>query len=75
MHPAVRLALEMAVHEDEERRLLRGELSSLELAWRREERLAAIADRLAIPGLLQRQLDALRQHLVEGGLPDTINDE
>ena len=50
MHPAVRLALEMAVHEDEERRLLRGELSALEVAWRREERLAAIADRLAIPG-------------------------
>jgi len=66
MHPAVRLALEMAVHEDEERRLLRGELSALEVAWRREERLAAIADRLAIPGLLERQLDLLRQELAEG---------
>lgn len=66
MHPAVRLALEMAVHEDEERRLLRGELSALEIAWRREERLAAIADRLAIPGVLQKQLEQLRQQLGEG---------
>jgi len=66
MHPAVRLALEMAVHEDEEQRLLRGELSCLELAWRREERLAAIADRIAIPARLQRQLDLLRQELTGG---------
>ncbi|HKP27781.1 MAG TPA: hypothetical protein VJU15_00165 [Gemmatimonadales bacterium] len=65
MHPAVRLALEMAIHEDEERRLMYGELSVLEVAWRREERLAAIIDRIAIPERLQRQLDLLRQALTE----------
>jgi hypothetical protein len=63
MHPAVRLALEMAIHEDEERRLLYGELSVLEVAWRREEKLAAIIDKIAIPERLQRQLDLLRQEL------------
>ncbi|HEX7023943.1 MAG TPA: hypothetical protein VF187_03910 [Gemmatimonadales bacterium] len=36
MHPEVRLALEMALHEDEERRVLAGELSVLEWVWRRE---------------------------------------
>jgi hypothetical protein len=65
MHPAVRLALEMAIHEDEERRLMYGELSVLEVAWRREEKLAAIIDRIAIPERLQRQLDLLRQELTE----------
>jgi len=44
MHAGVRLALEMALHEDEERRLLSSELSVLELAWRHEEREAALAD-------------------------------
>ena len=65
MHPAVRLALEMAIHEDEERRLMYGELSVLEVAWRREEKLAAIIDKIAIPERLQRQLDLLRQELTE----------
>jgi hypothetical protein len=60
MHTAVRLALEMAAHEDEEQRLLRGELSILELAWRREERLAAIADRLTVPEPVIRRLAELR---------------
>jgi hypothetical protein len=60
MHTEVRLALEMAAHEDEEQRLLRGELSILERAWRREEQLAAIADRLTVPERVMRQLVLLR---------------
>ena len=60
MHTEVRLALEMAVHEEEEQRLLRGELSILERAWQREERLAAIADRLTVPEGVERQLADLR---------------
>lgn len=59
MHPGVRLALEMALHEDEERKALAGELSVLAWAWRREERLAAIADRLGIPESIERQLGEL----------------
>ncbi len=40
------LALEMALHEESERRALQGELSALEAAWREAEEIAAIADRL-----------------------------
>lgn len=39
-----RLALEMAVHEENERRALEGELAVLEAAWRDAEEIAAIAD-------------------------------
>jgi hypothetical protein len=45
----VRLALEMAAHEETERRALEGELALLEEAWREAEEVAAIADRLLIP--------------------------
>ncbi|HLM67973.1 MAG TPA: hypothetical protein VK358_10625 [Longimicrobium sp.] len=51
MHtPAQRLAVEMALHEETERRALDGELSALEEMWRQAEQIAAIADRL--PGVL-----------------------
>jgi hypothetical protein len=50
VHPEARLALEMALHEQEERRALRGELTILRWAWQREERLAAIADGMLAPG-------------------------
>lgn len=49
MRPDVRLALEMAVHEESERRALEGELAALEEAWREAEEIAAIADRLVVP--------------------------
>jgi hypothetical protein len=67
MHPEVRLALEMALHEDEERRALSGELSVLHWAWRQEERLAAIADRLGIPDDLESQLEDLRARSLTPG--------
>jgi hypothetical protein len=51
LHAADLLALEMALHEESERRALEGELSVLEAAWREAEEIAGIADRLAIaPG-------------------------
>jgi hypothetical protein len=40
------LALEMALHEETERRALQGELVLLESAWREAEEIAAIADAL-----------------------------
>lgn len=43
---AMRLALEMATHEELEQRALDGELADLERAWRDAEEIAAIADRL-----------------------------
>jgi hypothetical protein len=46
---SVRLALEMATHEDAERRALEGELALLEEAWRAAEEIADISDRLLMP--------------------------
>lgn len=44
-----RLAMEMALHEEQERVALAGELVSLELAWRQAEEIAAIADDMFVP--------------------------
>ncbi|HLL81820.1 MAG TPA: hypothetical protein VK420_04175 [Longimicrobium sp.] len=44
------LALEIALHEEQERRALAGELSILEAAWRDAEPIAEIADRLSVEG-------------------------
>lgn len=44
-----RLALEMSLHEEQERRALEGELWILEQAWREAEEIAAIADKLLLP--------------------------
>ena len=56
-----RLALEMAVHEDNERRALEGELALLEAAWREAEEVAAIADQLLVPQEIEDALVRLRQ--------------
>jgi len=40
----MRLALEMASHEDTERRALEGELMDLEVAWKEADEIAAISD-------------------------------
>ncbi len=50
----LRLALEMALHEDTERRALEGELAILEAAWREAEEIAAIADNLFAPAVVRR---------------------
>jgi hypothetical protein len=56
----VRLALEMAAHEDSERRAIEGELSLLEDAWRQAEEIAAIADDLFVPAEARRRLATLK---------------
>jgi hypothetical protein len=55
-----RLAMEMAAHEESERRALEGELAVLERAWREAEEIAAIADRLLIPATVEGALQRLR---------------
>lgn len=47
-HPT-KLALEMALHEEQERRALEGELWILEQAWKEAEEIAAISDSLLVP--------------------------
>ena len=44
-----RLALEMSLHEEQERRALEGELWMLEQAWKEAEEIAAISDDLLLP--------------------------
>jgi hypothetical protein len=45
----IRLAIEMATHEEAERRAMEGELEILEAAWKQAEEIAGIADSLLIP--------------------------
>jgi hypothetical protein len=56
----VRLGLEMAAHEEQERRALEGELRELEEAWREAEELAGIADDLVVPEPVRRALSQLK---------------
>ena len=57
---ASRLALEMALHEERERRALEGELRGLEIIWRREEEIAAISDDLLVPDEALGRLESMR---------------
>lgn len=45
----MRLAVEMALHEEQERRALEGELWLLERRWKEAEEIAAISDSLLLP--------------------------
>ncbi len=58
--PTERLALEMSMHEESERRALEGELDLLKDAWREAEEIAAIADGLLDPPAGFDRLRALR---------------
>ncbi len=58
--PRDRLALEMALHEESERRAMDGELAALELAWAEAEQIAKIADDMFLPASINEQLDRLR---------------
>ena len=56
IQPEFRLALEMALHETEERRALEGELAVLEERWREAEEIAAISDSLLLPESVSERL-------------------
>ena len=55
-----RLAFEMALHEEAERRALEGELAELERAWRDAEEIAHIADNLFVPVGVGERIEKLR---------------
>ena len=56
----MRLALEMAAHEEDERRALEGELAELEQRWREAEEIAAIADDLTLPQSVAKAFGRLK---------------
>jgi hypothetical protein len=58
---STRLALEMASHEDAERRALEGELHVLEAAWRDAEEVAGIADDMFLPASVEEDLARLKR--------------
>jgi hypothetical protein len=55
----MRLAMEMAAHEDVERRAMEGELAMLEAAWRQAEEIASIADNLFVPANVDEEVKRL----------------
>ena len=57
----VRLALEMAAHEQQERQALDGELALLQAAWRQAEEVAQIADDMFLPAGTDAKLEELKK--------------
>jgi hypothetical protein len=53
------LAMEMAAHEDVERRAMEGELAILEAAWRQAEEIASISDNLLVPTSVDEEMKEL----------------
>jgi hypothetical protein len=56
----IRLALEMSLHEDDERRALEGELAELEDRWREAEEVATISDDMFLPSGVDAMLKRLK---------------
>ena len=56
----LRLALEMSLHEDDERRWLDGDLDELTDRWKEAEEVAAIADQLLLPEWIDERLKGRR---------------
>ncbi len=64
MPKPAKLALEMSLHEEQERRALEGELWLLERAWEEAEEIAAISDNLVLPKGAE---DFIRKHRASDG--------
>ena len=56
----LRLALEMVLHEDDERRAMEGQLRELEDRWREADVIAGVADSLLMPASVNAALSELR---------------
>jgi hypothetical protein len=61
MPAPMRLALEMSLHEEDERRAMDGELHLLEQRWREADAIAKIADALLLPSSIDEQLSAIKE--------------
>ena len=58
--PEVRLALEMSLHESDERAAMEGELGALEDRWRDAEEIAAISDNMFLPPGITNAIQRMR---------------
>ncbi|MEO6876985.1 MAG: hypothetical protein ABI205_00800, partial [Gemmatimonadaceae bacterium] len=58
---SARLALEMATHEESERRALEGELALLHDEWQRAEEIASISDDMFVSDQTKDRLAALKK--------------
>ena len=56
----VGIALEMALHEDVERRALEGELTELRQQWAMAEEIASIADNMLLPSAVEASFQRVR---------------
>jgi hypothetical protein len=61
----VRLAFEMATHEESEWRALQGELALLEAAWRQAEEIASIADDMFVSDATRERLAQMKDERSE----------
>lgn len=59
--PPSRIAIEMALHEEQERRAMEGELGELRAAWKAAEEMAQISDNLLIPPEVEEKIANLRE--------------
>lgn len=62
----VRLALEMSLHAEDERRAMEGALHELEQRWRDADAIAKIADEMFMPSAVEEQLRGLQQDTQRG---------
>ena len=56
-----RLAMEMKLHEEDERRAMEGEMAQLEQRWREAEEIASISDGLLLPPEIDDRLHKLHE--------------
>ena len=63
----MRLAIEMAANEENERIAMEGDLALLELDWKEAEEIAAIADSLLVPPEVEEQFQEMRRKVDQGG--------
>ena len=68
----VRLAIEMATHEQAEREALEGELKELEARWREAEEIARIADSLFVPESVESFIEEERSRVVNDAGDRTV---
>jgi hypothetical protein len=57
---SLRLAMEMAAHEEREQQAMQGDLVELELAWQEAEEVAQIADGLLLPPEIEERFGRLK---------------